>query len=104
MVEGVENIVFLQVAKVERRFSIFRIFYSAGLFVLYNLLRNPLVSIKIDHLLALLSFMLLLVYSIIVIVLSRRSSLHERMGHLSNAVDAVARTLESPSNRRTSNP
>jgi len=89
MVEGVDSIVFLQVAKIERRFSIFRIIYSAGLFVLYNLLRNPLVSITIDHLLALLGFMLLLVYSIIVIVLGRRNSLQERMGHLSNAVDAV---------------
>jgi uncharacterized coiled-coil DUF342 family protein len=89
MVEGVARIAFLQVAKVERRFSIFRILYSAGLFTLVNLFRNPLVSLKIDHLLALLSFILLVCYSIIVIVLTGRDSYQERLGHLSNGVDAI---------------
>jgi uncharacterized coiled-coil DUF342 family protein len=89
MVEGVARIAFLQVAKVERRFSIFRILYSAGLFTLVNLFRNPLVSLKIDHLLALLSFILLVCYSIIVIVLTGRDSFQERLGHLSNGVDAI---------------
>jgi hypothetical protein len=89
MVEGVASIVFLQVAKVERRFSIYRIAYGACLFILYNLLRNPLADLKIDHLLAVLSFILLLIYSIVVIVLTGGDSFHERMGHLSNGVDAV---------------
>jgi uncharacterized coiled-coil DUF342 family protein len=89
MVEGVARIAFLQVAKVERRFSIFRILYGAGLFTLVNLFRNPLVSLKIDHLLALLSFILLVCYSIIVIVLTGRDSFQERLGHLSNGVDAI---------------
>lgn len=93
MVEGVAGIVFLQVAKIERRFSIFRIIYGTILFTLYNLLRNPLVNLKIDHLLALLGFLLMLVHSIVVILLGRRNAIHERIGHLSNAVDAVGAAI-----------
>ena len=89
MVEGVAHIVFLQVAKVERRISIFRIIYITSLFALFNLLRNPVISLKIDHLLALLGFILLVGYSVVVIVLARRDSFHERMGHLSNGLDAI---------------
>ena len=61
----------------------------AGLFALVNLFRNPLVSLKIDHLLALLSCILLVGYSSIVIVLTGRDSFQERLGHLSNGVDAI---------------
>jgi len=61
----------------------------AGLFALVNLFRNPLVSLKIDHLLALLSFILLVGDSSIVIVLTGRDSFQERLGHLSNGVDAI---------------
>lgn len=93
MVEGVARIVYFQVAKVERRFSIVRILYMAGLFALVNLFRNPLVSLKIDHLLALLSFVLLVSYSSIVIVLTGRGSFQERLGHLSNGVDAIGAAI-----------
>jgi predicted nucleic acid-binding Zn-ribbon protein len=89
MVEGVAHIAFRQVAKIERRISIFRIIYGASLFTLCNLFRNPLVSLKIDHLIALLAFILLVAYSIVVIALTGRDSFHERMGHLSNGVDAI---------------
>jgi uncharacterized coiled-coil DUF342 family protein len=89
MVEGVAHIVFLQVVKIERRFSIFRVIYGASLFTLFNLLRSPVDGLKIDHLLALLGLILLVVYSIIVIVLTDRDAFHERMGHLSNAMDAI---------------
>jgi ABC-type transporter Mla subunit MlaD len=93
MVEGITQIVFRQVDKVERRISIFRILYLTVLFALINFFRNPLVSLKIDHLLALLGFVLLVCYSIIVIVLSRRSAFHERMGHLSNGLDAIGASV-----------
>jgi hypothetical protein len=93
MVEGVAQIVFLQVIKVERRISIFRMLFAAVLFVLFNLLRNPLVGLKIDHLIALLGFILLVGYSVIVIVLTGRDSFHERMGHLSNGLDAIGAAI-----------
>jgi hypothetical protein len=89
MVEGVARIVFLQVVKIERRISIFRIVYSTSLFVLFNFLRNPLITLKIDHLLALLAFIVLVGYSVIVIVLTSRDSFQERLGHLSNGLDAI---------------
>jgi uncharacterized coiled-coil DUF342 family protein len=89
MVEGIAQIVFLQVVKVERRFAIVRILYITSLFALLNVFRNPLISLKIDHLIALLDFILLVGYSIIVIVLTGRDSFHERMGHLSNGIDAI---------------
>ena len=93
MVEGINQIVFRQVDKVERRISIFRILYLTVLFALVNFFRNPLASLKIDHLIALLGFVLLVCYSIIVIVLSRRSAFHERMGHLSNGLDAIGASV-----------
>jgi uncharacterized coiled-coil DUF342 family protein len=89
MVEGIAQIVFLQVVKVERRFAIVRILYISTLFALFNVFRNPLINLKIDHLLALLGFILLVGYSIIVIVLTGRDSFNERMGHLSNGIDAI---------------
>jgi methyl-accepting chemotaxis protein len=89
MVEGVARIVSLQVAKVERRISIFRILYIGGLLVLFNLLRNPLAGLKVDHLLAGLIFLLLIGYSIVVIRLTGRSAFHDRLGHLSNGLDAI---------------
>jgi hypothetical protein len=89
MVEGVGRVVFLQVTRVERRIAFFRIIYVAGLFALFNLLRNPLDGLKIDHLLAVLTFILLEGYAIVVIRLTARDSFHDRLGHLSNGLDAI---------------
>jgi uncharacterized coiled-coil DUF342 family protein len=93
MVEGVAHIVFLQVAKVERRFAIFRILYATCLFALFNLFRNPLISLRIDHPLVMLGFLLLVGYSILVIVLTGRDTFPERMGHLSNGLDAIGAAI-----------
>ena len=90
MVEGVDQIVFAQVAKIERRISVFRIIYISALFGLFLLHRNPLAALKVDHLVALLGILIAVGYSILVIARVRRDCFHERIGHLSNAVDAIA--------------
>ncbi|UCF97138.1 MAG: hypothetical protein JSV89_18485 [Spirochaetaceae bacterium] len=89
MVEGVAQIIFAQVAKIERRIAVFRILYVTSLLVVFLSFRNPLVGFTIDHLLTFLVFVLLVGYSIIVLVLEKRDSFHERMGHLSNGLDAI---------------
>jgi ABC-type transporter Mla subunit MlaD len=89
MVEGVDSILFTQAVKIEKRTAFFRFFYFLVLFCLFLANRNPLLSLRIDHLIALLGFILLAGYSVVVLVLVRRDSFHERMGHLSNALDAI---------------
>ena len=89
MVEGVARIIFAQVEKIERRMAVFRILYTTGFLVMLVLSRNPLVDLTIDHLLGFLAFLLLVGYSILILVLAGRNSFHERIGHLSNALDAI---------------
>ena len=89
MVVGVVQIVIAQVAKVERRVAVFRILYVCGLLAVFVLFRNPLTGLKLDHLFSLLGFILLIGYSTVVLVLTARNSFHERIGHLSNALDAI---------------
>jgi ABC-type transporter Mla subunit MlaD len=89
MVEGVASVVFAQVVKVEKRTAVVRIIYFLGLFALLISFRNPLISVNIDHLIALLALLLVVGYSIILLVLIGRDSFHERLGHLSNALDAI---------------
>jgi ABC-type transporter Mla subunit MlaD len=89
MVEGVTSLVFAQVVKVEKRTAVVRIIYFLSLFALFVFFRNPLISVTIDHLLALLALLLVMGYAIILLVLIGRDSFHERLGHLSNALDAI---------------
>ncbi|MBN2552993.1 MAG: hypothetical protein JXB06_09495 [Spirochaetales bacterium] len=89
MVEGVARIIFAQVEKVERRMAVFRILCTTGFFAMLVLSRNPLVDPTIDHLLGFLAFLLLVGYSILILVLTGRNLFHERIGHLSNALDAI---------------
>lgn len=69
--------------------AVFRILCTTGLFAMLVLSRNPLVDPTIDHLLGFLAFLLLVGYSILILVLTGRNLFHERIGHLSNALDAI---------------
>ena len=93
MVEGVDSILFTQAVEIEKRTAYFRFLYFLGLFCLFLVNRNPLTFLRIDHLIALLGFILLAGYSVVVLVLVRRDSFHERIGYLSNALDAIGAAI-----------
>ncbi len=89
MIEGVRRIVVAQVTKIERRTAVLRIVYILGLFSFFVVFKEPLFSLTLDHLLAVLCLILLVGYSAFILRLTRKDSFPERIGHLSAVIDAL---------------
>jgi hypothetical protein len=93
MIEGVARLVSRQTVRVERATAIFRLAYVSMLLALFMLLGERGGGFTLAHLLAVLAACLAAAYSVLLLVLIRRGACHERMGHVSAAVDVVAATI-----------
>jgi hypothetical protein len=89
MVEAVTRLLGAQMVKAERTAAIVRIASFCGLAAAFAALKNPLVALTLDHLLALLVLLLATGYSVGVLAVGRHGELPERLGHLSGLLDAL---------------
>ena len=93
MVEGFSRIVFLQASKTEKQAAFFRLGYASFMMVVFFLYRSPLGGFILQHLLAVLIFLLLAMYSLLILRLIHRDQLPDRVFNLSILVDALGAAL-----------
>ena len=89
MVEGFTRVALLQLEKAEKLAAFFRIILVSLLLILYLLFKESTTLITLSHFIALLTFLLLALYSILELRLIRKHNFPDRLVYLSVMLDAL---------------